>query len=237
MSLWAANDPRRFWRCLEDFPEEAWEQAVRDSLPAHFPPDLRTRGMDLMEWVLGEGQFGADHWTLTRLQRLYYTFKPLIPRFVARRIQRARRRSSANSRALQWPVEPRYASFLWDVAKNLLQVNGRSEAAYRRLWPEARSFALILTHDVETAKGVKFVSSVADLEERFGFRSAFYFVPERYRVDPRLLDDLRNRGFEIGIHGLNHNGKMFFSHARFSRKRNGSTGTCGNGERWDTDPR
>jgi hypothetical protein len=38
-------------------------------------------------------------------------------------------------------------------------------------------------------------------------RSCWNFVPERYPVDDALLADLRGRGFEIGVHGLHHDGR------------------------------
>jgi peptidoglycan/xylan/chitin deacetylase (PgdA/CDA1 family) len=62
------------------------------------------------------------------------------------------------------------------------------------------------------------VLDLADLDAKYGFRSSFNFVPERYAIDRRLLDELRGRGFEIGIHGLKHDGKLFSSFAEFMRR-------------------
>jgi hypothetical protein len=59
---------------------------------------------------------------------------------------------------------------------------------------------------------------VADLEESSGFRSSFNFVPERYPLDLVLIEDLRGRGFEIGVHGLRHDGKLFSSRSEFMRR-------------------
>ena len=74
-------------------------------------------------------------------------------------------------------------------------------------WPNGFRWALVLTHDVERAPGYAFVREVARTELERGFRSAFYFVPERdYRVERSLLDQLRADGFEIGLHGLHHDG-------------------------------
>lgn len=44
-----------------------------------------------------------------------------------------------------------------------------------------------------------------------GFRSSFNFVPERYPLSMELLTDLAERGFEIGVHGLHHDGKLYES--------------------------
>jgi len=70
---------------------------------------------------------------------------------------------------------------------------------------------------VESAVGQSFIRAVADLEENLGFRSSFNFVPEGYRIDINLVDELRKRGFEIGIHGLTHDGKLFNSRNKFER--------------------
>ena len=86
-------------------------------------------------------------------------------------------------------------------------------------WPEGKKFALVLSHDVDTTEGYKNVLNVADLEERLGFRSSFNFVPERYgKISLALLDELRRRGFGVGVHGLKHDGKLFLSKRSFDRQ-------------------
>jgi len=76
----------------------------------------------------------------------------------------------------------------------------------------------VITHDVETAEGQAYVRTVADLDASYGYRSAFNFVLERYPLDYQLMADLRARCFEIGVHGLKHDGKLFNSHAEFMRR-------------------
>jgi peptidoglycan/xylan/chitin deacetylase (PgdA/CDA1 family) len=76
-------------------------------------------------------------------------------------------------------------------------------------WPEKKRFALILTHDVDTEKGQTKCLNLSQIEESLGFRSSFNFVPERYPVDPDLRKQLVAAGFEVGVHGLNHDGKLY----------------------------
>lgn len=90
--------------------------------------------------------------------------------------------------------------------------------SYRSFWPEGYSYAFVLTHDVETKAGQSNVRKVADLEESLGFHSSFNFVPERYQLDYELIEDLRARGFEIGLHGLKHDGKLFNSYSEFVKQ-------------------
>lgn len=87
-------------------------------------------------------------------------------------------------------------------------------------WPEGKQFALVLTHDVDTQKGHDNILQLVELEESLGFRSCFNFVPERYKVSPRLREELRSRGFEVGVHGLFHDGKYFVSRDGFRKRAN-----------------
>jgi hypothetical protein len=84
-------------------------------------------------------------------------------------------------------------------------------------WPEGKRFALVLTHDVETAKGQEKCIRLARLEESMGFRSSFNFVPEGYKVSSELRHDLSRRGFEVGVHGLKHDGKLYKSEEIFRK--------------------
>ena len=57
-----------------------------------------------------------------------------------------------------------------------------------------------------------------EIEEELGFRSSFNFVPERYNVSESLRKELINRGFEVGVHGLNHDGKLYESKEIFNER-------------------
>jgi hypothetical protein len=119
---------------------------------------------------------------------------------------------------LGWPIEDRYVRFQFACAAEVLRQRKVDCGVHVNFWPEGRRFALVLTHDVESAAGVEFAPRLAELEERLGFHSSFNFVPERYRVDPELLSALRQRGFEVGVHGLKHDGRLFSSQRIFTRR-------------------
>ncbi|MEZ4515561.1 MAG: hypothetical protein R3C44_01550 [Chloroflexota bacterium] len=57
-----------------------------------------------------------------------------------------------------------------------------------------------------------------DVEEANGYRSSFNFVPEAYDVGHDLLDEMRERGFEVGVHGLKHDGRLFSSRDVFMQR-------------------
>ena len=87
-------------------------------------------------------------------------------------------------------------------------------------WPENKRFAFVITHDVEHKQGYDKVLQVMELEKRHGFVSSFNFVPERdYNVSENLLSKIREAGFECGVHGLNHDGKLFDSEKIFFERK------------------
>ena len=62
------------------------------------------------------------------------------------------------------------------------------------------------------------IERIAKMEEELGFRSSWNIVPHKYRIDRGLLCELQSRGFEIGVHGYNHDGKLFTSRAVFDSR-------------------
>ncbi|HWA29265.1 MAG TPA: glycosyltransferase [Lacunisphaera sp.] len=72
---------------------------------------------------------------------------------------------------------------------------------------------------MEGPEGLAKSRKLAELEMQLGFRSSFNFVPEgTYAVTPELRGWLKEQGFEVGIHDLNHDGKLFSSAEGFARK-------------------
>lgn len=131
--------------------------------------------------------------------RLYYQLKPLIPRTVQillRRIIVARKRKSCGH---VWPIDEKA---------------GTPPPGWKG-WPDGKQFAVVLMHDVDTEKGHGQCLSLMRIDEEMGFRSSFNFVPERYRVSSEVRRILADRGFEVGVHGLKHDGKLFSSRKTF----------------------
>lgn len=217
-NLWSANTLKKFWKTYPEFDDETWEYAIQQCLPVLQLPQTPLDQEDLLALTLGEGQFGENHWELSRMRRLYYDLKPLIPRILSRAIRRILQSRHKRDLELGWPIEERYPRFQFQVLEKVLKLTGRSPVRFEPFWPDQKKFAFVLTHDIEEEEGQQFVPAVADLEESLGFRSSFNFVPERYKVNKVLMDELRMRGFEVGVHGLKHDGKLFNSHTEFVRR-------------------
>jgi glycosyltransferase involved in cell wall biosynthesis len=85
-------------------------------------------------------------------------------------------------------------------------------------WPDGKKFAFVLTHDVETTVGLEKCRDLMQLDMDLGFRSSFNLVPEGDYKDPRQLrEELTQNGFEVGIHDLRHDGRLYQSDREFRR--------------------
>lgn len=214
-NLWNHNTPRLFWRCEPDLPEEIWRVAMQKASPIlgleGAPDDIDT----LLELTLGEGQLNLNNWQLSWDRRLYYLSKPIFPRVFINSIKKINSHHAMKEFRLGWPIEDRFARFQWELLRQALLILDQNTIQFRYFWPGGKRFALVLTHDVDTKKGLDFVPEVAELEEKLGYRSSFNFVPEEYPIDKKLLESLRSRGFEIGVHGLKHDGQLFRSQKIF----------------------
>lgn len=133
---------------------------------------------------------------------LFYNIKPFIPRriqiFVRRRLIAYKRQKYRHI----WPIDP-------DAGTPPKGWQG---------WPNNKKFAVVLSHDVDTQAGHDKCYQLIDIEESLGFRSSFNFVAEKYSVSETLIQDLKNRGFQVCIHGLHHDGKLFLSRQIFDER-------------------
>ena len=147
---------------------------------------------------------------------IYYLIRPLLPGGVRRRLQKARLSNWKTLKFPRWPVD-RSVDLL---CEQLLLVSLRSQRLERIpfiwFWPDGAPSCAIMTHDVDTQVGHDFCTVVMDLEDAYGIKSCFCVVPERrYEVTKEYLESLRNRGFEIAVHDLNHEKNLFRSRKEF----------------------
>ena len=133
---------------------------------------------------------------------LFYALKSFFPRSVQISLRKAYARHIRASVGDVWPI---------------LESAGTPPPGWKG-WPEGKQFAVVLTHDVESARGVERCRMIMDIEERHGFRSAFNFVPERYKVPSELRQEMVRRGFEVAVHGLRHDLSLFRSEKEFKRQ-------------------
>jgi len=134
--------------------------------------------------------------------KIYYRLKPFIPQSLRAAVRRRLASRLRNRVGHVWPIMP---------------------GSERRPdgwpgWPNGKRFALVLTHDVEGLTGLNNCRQLMQLELDAGFRSSFNFVPEgKYRVSAQLRHELSCDGFEVGIHDLKHDGRLYECRREFAQ--------------------
>lgn len=155
----------------------------------------------------------------TILRNLYYLVRPFLPVVVRRVFQKARLRKPEATLFPRWPVD-RTVDMTFETLMELsVKAHDVPAIPFIWFWPEGAPACVILTHDVETGKGRDFCPRVMDLDESYGFKASFQIVPEkRYSVPEALVRRMQERGFEVNIHDLNHDGNLFRTRSQFLRR-------------------
>jgi peptidoglycan/xylan/chitin deacetylase (PgdA/CDA1 family) len=134
--------------------------------------------------------------------KLYYFLKPGLSRYVQLKIRSLIGKIIRKTNCKNWPI---------NLNSNIYPENWTG-------WPEKKKFTVVLRHDVETICGVKNIYKLLEMEKELGFKSSFNFSPERYDVSETLIAEIKKKGFEVGLHGLNHDGKLYSSKNEFQKR-------------------
>ena len=150
------------------------------------------------------------------VRRLYYLLRPIMPVAVRKHLQRIYLRGWDQISFPQWPID-RSVDRLYEWLLALaMEAEGIAEVPFVWFWPEGYSSCASITHDVETGAGRDFCAQLMDLNDSYGIKTSFQVVPEeRYEVFPAWLDSIRERGFEVNVHDLNHDGDLFSTYEQF----------------------
>ena len=150
------------------------------------------------------------------IRKAYYFVREYLPVRIRRYMQRAYLKGWQNLPLPHWPVDFTVDSLHEEFLRMTMVAQGLKRVPFIWFWPEGATSCLILTHDVESEAGLKFCSSLMDIDAAYGFRSSFQVVPEnRYQVPESFVDEIRVRGFEFNIHDLNHDGHLFQEKSEF----------------------
>ncbi len=144
------------------------------------------------------------------LRDVYYLLRPFMPldvRIMAQRAYFSRRESIVFPR---WPLDDTVDRLFQSVLSLLLQSAPEGRIPFIWFWPDGMSSCAVMTHDVETSAGLEFCPTLMDIDESWGIKSSFQIIPEgRYDVPFSLLSEMKRRGFEVNVHDLNHDGRLF----------------------------
>jgi len=164
-------------------------------------------------------QDGHSRYVKSALTRLYYLVRPALP-FVARNyLKKFHLQGWENQSFPHWPVDCSVDNLTAQVLQLAIKSSGVRQVPFIWFWPERASSCAIMTHDVETELGREFCPNLMDIDDSFGIKASFQIVPEeRYRVSAHFLASIRERGFEVVVHDLNHDGHLYKDREQFLRR-------------------
>ena len=164
-------------------------------------------------WREASGSLSLSPWQLNA----FYRVKALVPSKLLLAARRLLIRAQGVPDFPAWPVDTSVSRLLRFYARCALRAARLREGEFVWFWPEGFRAAAILTHDVEGGAGIRLALELADLEQDLGFRSSFNFGAW-YEIDPGVLRELVDRGFEVGMHGLSHDRELFSSRRAFEER-------------------
>lgn len=151
-----------------------------------------------------------EKFPMSALASLYYFLRPLLPVHLRKHVQGFYFRGWNNLQFPRWPVDCSVDNLLAQLMTLSLKANRRKRIPFIWFWPRGATSCAIMTHDVETQLGRTFCKTLMDTDDSFGIKASFQVIPEqRYSVTQEFLGSIRDRGFEIVVHDLNHDGHLY----------------------------
>jgi hypothetical protein len=227
-----AGSARCFGSCSLPDPEERigdLAQALPDAITScvadsgavrlSFNPDEVAANLRLERYTAALAQGRKKLLNASWVRQGYYLVRRLLPVHVRKHLQRRHLADWKRIPFPGWPVDTSVDQMFEQILRLALSARSGDPIPFVWFWPDGHAGCMIMTHDVEEARGRDLCSGLMDLDESAGLRSSFQVIPEvRYDVPARFLDEIRNRGHEVNVHDLNHDGNLFREREEFLRR-------------------
>ena len=172
-----------------------------------------------LERYANDHSHGALNGWRRSLKTAYYLFRPLMHATMRRQIQRAHLKGWRKRLFPRWPVDTSVENLCEQLLLLSMKANGVERIPFIWFWPDGTQSCVTMTHDVETESGKAFCDELMDLDDSFGIKASFQVVPEgRYKVSASFIQGIHDRGFEVNVQDLNHDGHLFRRHEEFLRR-------------------
>lgn len=151
-------------------------------------------------------------------QNLYYQLRPFMGVGLRKHLQKVRLSGWDKIPFPRWPIDRSVDALMESAMRLVLNTQRRSSIPFIWFWPDEASACGMLTHDVEGQAGLDFCDELMDLDDAYAIKSAFQLIPEGSGdAGRRTATRLRQRGFEVNLHDLNHDGRLFADKETFLR--------------------
>ncbi len=178
-----------------------------------FDPTEIIENLQLERYSVGES------WIRRSAKKAYYHARPYLQRSVREGVQKYQLRGWRERRFPEWPVDTTTENLCEQLLLLALRASGADRIPFIWFWPNGSDVCIVITHDVEGTIGRDACTDVMDIDESYGIKASFNVVPQGpYPVTDDFLTRIRDRGFEVGIQDLNHDGRLFDDHHEFLRR-------------------
>jgi len=200
---------------------DAFDEVRADgsTLQLPFNPSEVVSNLRYERYVSASNGNGKKLTSAPAIRKAYYKMRPMLSLSVRKHFQRICLSDWEQIPFPHWPVDLSVELMFEKLLALLLKVHGVDQIPFIWFWPNGFSSCAIMTHDVEALPGFEFCSTLMDLDEAYGIKASFQLVPEgQYPVSADLLSSIRDRGFEINVHDLNHDGLLFSNREVFLQR-------------------
>lgn len=144
------------------------------------------------------------------VRQCYYFLRPLLPVKIRRPLQARWLRGWQEKPFPRWPVDTSVDRLFRQLMQLKLESSQKPSIPFIWFWPDGKQACAVMTHDVETAAGLNSAEKVMNINDSYGIKSSFQLIPDaRYIVTEAIVERIRNRGFEVNVHDLKHDGHLF----------------------------
>jgi len=190
------NDAFSFWKLPEN-----WRSALARSIP---------QSAAVAEGFLFQ-KYLEDEPGPSRAQRkTHYRFRNLVPVLMRHRGRTRAADASLRRDFPNWPCESALLDYWRQWLRGALKALHVKDGWHIGFWPAGARCSIVLMHDIESREGFTRIESIAKLEEKYGFRSAWNLALAQNQVDWTVVDALRARGFEFGTFSRKGTGQTAF---------------------------
>jgi hypothetical protein len=152
-------------------------------------------------------------------RRLYYSIRPFMGVGLRKHLQKFHLSGWDKIPFPQWPVDLTVDSLMESAMTLALKAQPTSRIPFIWFWPDGASAGGMMTHDIEGQAGLDFCDELMDIDDSYAIKSAFQLIPGgREDAWRRTAARLRQRGFEVNLHDLNHDGQLFADEETFLRQ-------------------
>lgn len=152
-------------------------------------------------------------------QHLYYYLRPMLQVGVRRHLQQIRLSGWKRIAFPRWPVDVSVDALMRRTLGLVIRQSGSKPIPFIWFWPDGAECAVTMTHDVEGSAGRAMCERLMDLDAAFEVKSAFQLIPQgQEQMWRTLAHRIRERGCEVNLHDLNHDGYLFRERSEFLKR-------------------